>query len=129
MALHDEKYLSFTTFKKDGTPKPTPIWVADLGDGTMGFTTEDHSWKVRRLRNNSNVVLQPCNMKGQVSEGTQSVEATAVAIVGGPDYDRVRNAIDEKYGFAVKMVNVVNKLRKLVGKGDTSGTAIIITVP
>ncbi len=128
MALHDEKYVSFTTFKRDGTPKPTPVWVADLGDGTMGFTTGEDSWKVKRLRNNPNVVLQPCDMKGKITEGSQSVEATAVAVVGGPDLARARSAIDAKYGFAVKVITVLNKLQSLVGKGATSDTAIIITL-
>lgn len=128
MALHDEKYLSFTTFKTDGTPKPTPVWVADLGDGTLGFTTGEESWKVKRLRKNPNVVLQPCDMKGKIAEGSQSVEATAVAIVGGSDLARVRSAIDAKYGFATTMIKAFNKLRSLIGKDDTSDTAIIITV-
>ena len=127
MALHDEKYLSFTTFKSDGTPKPTPVWIADLGDGTMGFTTGEDSWKVKRLRNNPNVVLQPCNMKGEITEGTQSVQATAVAIVGGPELARARSAIDAKYGFATTLIKAFNKLRTLIGKGATSDTAIIIT--
>ncbi len=44
-----EKYVSLTTFKKDGTPRPAPVWISDLGDGTMGFTTASSSWKVKRL--------------------------------------------------------------------------------
>jgi PPOX class probable F420-dependent enzyme len=128
MALHDQKYLSFTTFKKDGTPKPTAIWIADLGDGTMGFTTPEESWKVKRLKNNPNVVLQPCNMRGEIKEGTKSVEATAVAIAGGPELARVRLAIDSKYGLATTVIKAFNKLLTLIGKGATSDTAIIITV-
>ena len=26
--LADERYVSLTTFKKDGTPVATPVWVA-----------------------------------------------------------------------------------------------------
>ena len=26
-ALADEKYISLTTFKRDGTPVATPVWV------------------------------------------------------------------------------------------------------
>ncbi len=128
MALSDEKYLSLTTFKKDGTPKPTPIWIADLGDGTMGFTTNQDSWKVKRLKNNPNVMLQPCDMKGEIEEGTTAVEATATYVTGGPEFEKVRGLIDKKYGFAVKVIKVLNSVRSMLGKGGQSDTAIIITL-
>lgn len=127
MALSDEKYLSFTTFKKDGTPKPTPIWIADLGDGTLGFTTNADAWKVKRLGNNPNVMLQPCDMKGEIIDGTTAVEATATYVTGGPDFERVRGLIDKKYGFAVKVIKVLNAFRDMLGKGGQSDTAVIIT--
>lgn len=128
MALSDEKYLSFTTFTKDGTPKPTPIWIADLGDDTMGFTTYEDSWKIRRLKNNPNVMLQPCDMKGEIEEGTTAVEATATYVTGGPQFEKVRGLIDKKYGFAVKVIKLMNSVRAMLGKGGQSDTAIIITL-
>ena len=33
MTISDEKYVSFTTYRKNGEPKPLPIWIVDLGDG------------------------------------------------------------------------------------------------
>lgn len=127
MALSDEKYLSFTTFTSDGTPKPTPIWIADLGDNTMGFTTYEDSWKIRRLKNNPNVMLQPCDMKGEIEEGTTAVEATATYVTGGPEFEKVRGLIEKKYGFAVKVIKLMNSVRSMLGKGGQSDTAIIIT--
>lgn len=128
MALSDEKYLSFTTFKKDGTPKPTPIWIADLGDGTLGFTTNQDAWKVKRLKNNPNVMLQPCDMKGEITDGTTAVEGTATYETGGPAFEKVRGLIDKKYGLAVKVIKVMNSVRSLLGKGGQSDTAVVITL-
>ncbi|NNC79410.1 MAG: PPOX class F420-dependent oxidoreductase, partial [Acidimicrobiales bacterium] len=48
MSIIDEKYLSLTTFRKNGEPKATPVWIVDLGNGTAGFTTASSSWKVKR---------------------------------------------------------------------------------
>lgn len=39
MSLANEKYVAFTTFTKAGEPKSTPVWIADVGDGKLGFTT------------------------------------------------------------------------------------------
>jgi PPOX class probable F420-dependent enzyme len=127
MALSDEKYLSFTTFKKDGTPKPTPIWIADLGDGTMGFTTNEDAWKIKRLKTNPNVMVQPCDMKGEITDGTTAIEGTATYVTGGPDFEKVRGLIDKKYGFAVRVIKIINGVRNLLGKGGQSDTAVIIT--
>ena len=33
--IGSEKYVSFTTFTRSGTPKPLPVWIADLEDGTL----------------------------------------------------------------------------------------------
>ena len=37
MALIDEKYLLFTTFRRDGTPVATPVWVVSLRGDQLGF--------------------------------------------------------------------------------------------
>jgi uncharacterized protein len=43
MALGDEKYIRFTTFKRDGTAVSTPTWVVTLDDGRYGFWTSSGS--------------------------------------------------------------------------------------
>jgi len=41
--IADGKYVSLTTFKKDGTPVATPLWGARDGDRLLVWTTAD-SW-------------------------------------------------------------------------------------
>ncbi|WP_395159675.1 pyridoxamine 5'-phosphate oxidase family protein, partial [Ilumatobacter sp.] len=48
VAISDAKFVSLTTYKKDGTPKPLPVWIAALPDGRVGFTTSGESWKAKR---------------------------------------------------------------------------------
>ena len=45
MALADEKYILLTTFRRDGTPVPTPVWVVSLDEGKLGFWTSSGSGK------------------------------------------------------------------------------------
>ena len=47
--IADSKYVSLTTYKKDGTTKALPVWIADFGDGKVGFTTSSSSFKVKRI--------------------------------------------------------------------------------
>ncbi|MFW2381711.1 MAG: PPOX class F420-dependent oxidoreductase [Acidimicrobiales bacterium] len=128
-SLAANKYVSLTTYRKDGTAKATPVWIADLGDGTMGFTTASSSWKVRRLNSNPSVKLQPCDARGNVEPGAPSAEGTASVTVGGDEFERVRAEIRRKYGFQVQLIVVFQKLMGLIGRGTGSDSAVIVTVP
>jgi hypothetical protein len=60
------RYLSLTTFRRDGTPVATPVWVARQGDELVVYAAPS-SGKVKRLRNNNRVLLAPCDMRGRVT--------------------------------------------------------------
>ena len=125
-SLGDEKYVRFTTFTRDGREKPTPVWIADLGDGAFGFTTGSYSWKVKRLAHTSRVLLQPSDARGNPLAGSAPVEATA-KVVRGQDFERVRSKIKAKYGVQFAMVTVIGKLAKLVSKGSGVDCAVVVS--
>jgi len=125
MTITDEKFVSLVTYKRDGTPKPLPVWIVPLGGNTCGFTTFPDSWKMRRIKNNPNVTLQPCDQRGNVREGSEIVEGTAR--MGTPEeYEKVKSLVRDKYGFMVSMVKAMNSVRGLLGKGGQSSSAMII---
>jgi len=126
MSIGDEKYVRLTTFTKDGREKPTPVWIADLGDGTVGFTTASSSWKVKRVRATPTVVLQPSDSRGRVRAGTEPVEGTA-QIRTGADFEQVRNCVGKKYGIQFAAITLWGKLTRLVGKGSGTDCAVVIT--
>ena len=128
MSLADEKYLSLTTYKRDSTSSATPIWIVDAGHDTLAFTTFSSSLKVKRLNRNRHVLVQPCDARGNVREGTAPVAGTAEVHVGGPEFDRVLALVKAKYGIQFTMINLVGKVRKLVGKDSGTDTAIVITL-
>jgi PPOX class probable F420-dependent enzyme len=125
MSIAEEKFVSLTTYRKNGEGKEAAVWIVDLGDGTMGFTTHGDAWKCKRIRNDSRVALQPCDQRGNLTAGTEVVSGTAV-LETGAGFDRVRTKIKGKYGFTVTMMIVLNKVRGLVGGGGDSNTAVII---
>lgn len=125
-SLSSEKYVRLTTFTKAGERKEVPVWIADLGDGTVGFTTGANSWKVKRMRNTPNVELTPSDMRGRVKDGAATTEGTAVIVEAG-DVSRVRAAVKAKYGFQMTMIGLVDKVKGVFGKSDEEVGVIITT--
>lgn len=123
MAITDETYVLLTTFRKNGDGVPTPVWIVALPDGRCGFTTEVGSGKVKRIRNNPKVTLQPCDMRGKVREGSEIVHATAEVLVGA-DAHVVRDAIRAKHKVMTTMMGLADRVRRLFKKVDTTECAI-----
>ncbi|MER7464313.1 PPOX class F420-dependent oxidoreductase [Streptomyces sp. NPDC097981] len=93
--LNQGKYVSLTTFRKDGTPVPTPVWaVADGGE--LFIWTRSDSWKVKRIRNNGRVTLSPCDVRGRVAQGAPVLEGEA-RLLDEAGLKRVRTLISRKY--------------------------------
>ncbi len=129
MASHpiaNEKYVSFGSYRKDGSVKELPVWVADLGDGTVGFTTAGSSYKVKRVRNNSKVTLQPCDSRGNITSGSEKISGTAT-VVEGPDFERVKKLVKSKYGMQFTMISLVGNVAKMFGRGSGTSAAVIVT--
>ena len=122
------KYVSFTTFRRDGTPVATPVWIASLGGNEAGFTTDLDSGKVKRLRNNTAVTLRPCDARGRVAADAPTVEAIA-AVVTGADTRRVRVAIRGKYPFLGNLLGLGAAVSRLVRRSAASDAAIVVTLP
>ena len=126
-AIADEKYVSLTTYKKDGTTKSLPVWIADFGDGTIGFTTSSGSYKVKRIGNDPRVVLQPSNAKGEVKDGTDEVTGTAT-VVTGPEFEPYRAKLKQKYGLFYTAISLWGSFMKRIGRGTGTDAAVVITL-
>jgi hypothetical protein len=101
------KYILLTTFTKDGRPKPTAIWAAPDGDRLL-VTTEEDSWKVRRIRNTPRVTLAVCDARGKPK--SEAVEAVA-NVLDKSENPNVQRAITQRYGLIGRLFNLYTKLR------------------
>lgn len=52
------------TYRRDGTPVPTPVWAA-VADGRLYVRSERSAGKIKRLRRDSRMLLAPCTVRGQ----------------------------------------------------------------
>jgi PPOX class probable F420-dependent enzyme len=59
------KYLSLTSFKRDGTGVATPVWFV-IDDGRLLINTGRESFKVKRIRRNPAVMIAPCSASGRL---------------------------------------------------------------
>lgn len=129
MALSDEKYIRVTTFKKDGTAVPTPTWVVGLDDGKVGFYTSSTSGKVKRLRNDPRVIVQPSDSRGRAKPDTSPLDGSAT-VVTGSERDVIYDEVVAKYGFMTKVTRVLAKLGGFVKrkKQPYADCAVVITI-
>jgi hypothetical protein len=98
--LGRSKYLSLTTFRKDGTAVATPVWLVREGD-TLRVITQEDSGKAKRLRNDSRVLLAPCDargtLKGEQVEGTATLQDAA-------ETARTAQLVEARYGLLGKLL-------------------------
>ena len=93
--LARSKYLSLTTFRKDGTAVATPVWLVRDGD-TLRVSTQASSAKVKRIRNNPSVLLAPCDVRGRLTG--EQVPGTA-ALQDPAETARTTTLIRRRFGL------------------------------
>jgi uncharacterized protein len=116
------KYLSLTTFRRDGTPVATPVWVAREGDHLYVITQVD-SGKVKRLRHTERVLLAPCDVRGRptgarVEGSARLLDAEGTAMVG--------RLIDARYGLLSTAMGWLDRMLRTRGRStERVGVAIV----
>ncbi|MEC3917269.1 PPOX class F420-dependent oxidoreductase [Nocardia sp. CDC160] len=117
-SLGKANYVQLTTFKKDGTPVGTPVWAV-LDNGRLYVWTVTDSWKVKRIRRNPEVTVQPCDFRGKTHG--ELVKGSAL-ILDPAGSERTRELIKRRYGILGWISITLSKLRR----GDTGTIGIEI---
>jgi len=95
-AIRDQKYISLTTFRKTGIGVPTPVWFGE-DDGKLYVMTRGDMGKSKRIRNNPQVRVAPCTIRGKV---TGPAFLATARILQPEEHQRARQAINRKYWMA-----------------------------
>ena len=94
--IQGQKYISLATFRKTGEAVYTPVWFGEDNDKLYVKSRSD-SGKYKRIRNNPQVRIAPCTMRGQIT----GPEFAATALILPPeDWPRAQRAIEKKYWLA-----------------------------
>ncbi|MGB9375084.1 MAG: PPOX class F420-dependent oxidoreductase [Jiangellales bacterium] len=105
-------YVSLTTFRRDGTPVATPVWVARDGDH-LYVTTPVETGKVKRLRHTSRVLLASCDARGRLKG--EHVDGTA-RLLDAAGSEHTLRLIDAKYGLISKVMGLLDVVVRNRGK-------------
>jgi uncharacterized protein len=87
------KYISVTTYKRDGTGVATPVWFVQEG-GRLLFRTGVASGKAKRIRRNPAVLVAACTMRGELLG--QQVGGVA-RVLSGSAAGEAKRLINGKY--------------------------------
>lgn len=94
--IHNQKYISLTTFRKTGVGVATPVWFGEDNDKLYVMTRSDMG-KAKRIRNNPQVKVAPCTMRGRVT----GAEFAATARILPPEEQKHACAtVNRKYWMA-----------------------------
>jgi uncharacterized protein len=96
VVISGQKYISLTTFRKSGAGVATPVWFGEEGS-KLYVMTRSEMGKTKRIRNNPNVRVAPCTIRGKVT-GPQ-FEAVA-RILPNEEQRHARQTINRKYWLA-----------------------------
>ncbi len=89
------RYLSITSYKRDGRGVATPVWFVQR-DGRLLVQTDAASGKVKRIRRNPQVRVALCTASGRL----RSEQVAAVAqILPDSEIAEVEQLIADKYRF------------------------------
>jgi PPOX class probable F420-dependent enzyme len=95
-AIHNQKYISLKTFRKNGAAVATPVWFGEEADKLYIMTRSDMG-KTKRIRNNPQVQVAPCTIRGKV---TGAEFAALARILPKEEHAHARQTINRKYWLA-----------------------------
>jgi uncharacterized protein len=118
------KYLSLTSFRRDGTGVATPVWFVEA-DGRLLVETDASSYKVRRIRRDPRVTIAPCTATGRL-RGT-SVPAWAELL---PDAEvaRVDQLMAGKYRVDLLVIKPIRTMQAALRRRRPRGTPVALEI-
>lgn len=109
LRLADERFVSLTTYRRNGEAVATPVWIA--GDGSsLVVTTGSASGKVKRLRRTPGVTLRPCDRRGRVRPGAVAAQGRAEILEDPASFAAGTSVIRKKYAAEFRVVMLVERI-------------------
>jgi uncharacterized protein len=102
-----QNYISLMTFRKNGEGVATPVWFAEQEGVFFVYSVAD-AGKIKRIRNNSQVKVAPCDARGRLRG--EWTEGTA-RLLEGEEARRANGLLDAKYGWQRHLLNFFARFR------------------
>jgi uncharacterized protein len=118
------KFLSITSYRRNGAGVATPVWFVTEG-GRLLVMTDEHSGKVKRIRRDPFVHIAACSARGR--EKTQPIPAHA-EVLPPSETDRVKRLIARRYRFDLLFVRPVRAIQALFRPERRHEETVIVAI-
>lgn len=107
-SLVEGRFISLCTFKKNGDRIDTPV-IYGITNNEILVSTKSFTSKLKRLKNNPNVIFYPCNGRGD----RKGNDIKGIAkILPKEDEKYAYDAIKKKNGIIFRIWRASGKLRR-----------------
>jgi len=118
------RYLSLTSYRRNGVPVATPVWFVEE-DGVLLVQTDAASGKVKRIRRNPSVLVALCTATGRLL----GPEVAATAVLLEPwQTRRVERLIEQKYRIDVLIIRPLWYLKSMLHIGKPRTHLVIVSI-
>lgn len=125
-ALFPGKYLSVTSFKRDGTGVATPVWFVVDGRRLL-VMTDPQSFKAKRIRRNPEVMIAPCTASGRLRD--KPVRARA-ELLPDSELESTERSMARKYRIdRILILPIYRALQRLRGAPVGRDEAVLAITP
>jgi uncharacterized protein len=118
------KYISLSTYKRDGTAVATPVWFVQQGDELL-VRTGMASGKVKRILRNPAVQVAPCTANGRLRG--QQVSGVA-RVLSGSAADAAGKLITRKYRPELAFIRPLWFVQSALHVGRSRSTPVILAI-
>ncbi|MCA1218057.1 PPOX class F420-dependent oxidoreductase [Streptomyces sp. 8L] len=122
-ALTRSRYVSLTTYRRNGAGVDTPVWHA-VDDRTLYVWTDAGSWKVKRVRNVPRAAATVCTVRGRIEKGAVRAEGAARLITDADGMAHVQGLLTGKYGWQYRLTELSAKLSRRRSRHPMIGIAV-----
>jgi uncharacterized protein len=120
------KYLSLTSFKRDGSAVATPVWFV-IEHGCLLINTDPQSLKAKRIRRNPAVMVAPCTASGRLRGDPVPARAE---LLPHSELERVEQLMARKYRIdRVLILPIYRAVQRLRGARAGAAEVTIAITP
>ena len=102
LPFENVSYINLETYRKNKQGVKTPVWFVRNND-TIFVVTKEKTGKVKRIRNNNEVKIAPCDFRGTPKGPWVAGRAH---IVESQEKNEILEFRNKKYGFKAKIANL-----------------------
>jgi PPOX class probable F420-dependent enzyme len=117
------KYLSITSYRRDGTGVATPVWFVADGERLL-VETDAGSYKVKRIRRDPHVSVAMCSARGK----TMSNPVEAHAEILPWDVERIEPMFEDKYRKDLVFFRPLRAVQKALHIGRRQDEPVLLEI-